>query len=301
MVVHPVPHRDVDERHARDLVRSPEVVERLHGAALGGRLREPEQLQVLVLKHKRQRLGERGVRNAGERVVVDVLQREDLLDVVPHLVDGDVEALVVHAVAGRRACADADCRRGGRRPWRGPIRAPDRRRCCSPDSPRAPLRSRVRGEDSGCRACTRRRSDIACARSRRAALRSTCRADGKPLYQMSNGSSVTAEALLDQVGDARDERRRQHLLEHLPARAPRGSAGPRRSGGRCASAPSANRDRAFFDRAERVEDRGVAGVVAFEVRGARALAVFFRRRFHFVRERVPVDGSGCRRPAAGIV
>src|SRR4029079_4122618 len=58
---------------------------------------QPEQLEVLRLEGERQRLGERVAWDAGEQRAVHLVEREQLLDVVAHLVDRDVVALVVHA------------------------------------------------------------------------------------------------------------------------------------------------------------------------------------------------------------
>ena len=48
------------------------------------------------MEDERERLGERGVGNAAEQRVIDRGLREDLLDVVPHLVDGNIVSFVIH-------------------------------------------------------------------------------------------------------------------------------------------------------------------------------------------------------------
>src|SRR5688572_22991445 len=63
MSVHPAPHAHVHERHAADLIGTPEVVE--HRQRLAGRIRlsEAEQFEVTRLEDEGERLGERGVRH----------------------------------------------------------------------------------------------------------------------------------------------------------------------------------------------------------------------------------------------
>ena len=69
MVVHPVPDRHVDQRDAGDLVRAPEIVERLAAPrSCASGCAKAEQLQVVRLEDERERLGERGVRHARSSV-----------------------------------------------------------------------------------------------------------------------------------------------------------------------------------------------------------------------------------------
>ena len=132
-------------------------------AALRVGVRETEQLEVALLEDEGERLGEGGVRHAREQRVVDVVQREDLLDVVAELVDGDVVALVVHAV---RADARAQVRpvaAAGRAPGvaRAARRVDDDVRA-RPRAP-APRRSRARAGCAGCPSRTPRASGTSSA------------------------------------------------------------------------------------------------------------------------------------------
>ena len=57
--------------------------------------------------NKGETFGESGVGNPLEQGVVNVIERKGLLDIVPHLVDSDIETLVVHppfADAGAQVC-----------------------------------------------------------------------------------------------------------------------------------------------------------------------------------------------------
>ena len=97
MFVHPVPHRGIDQRHPGDLVGPPEIVQGFHGFAGRVGRGQAKQGHVLALKNERQRLGESRIGHTFEQGVIDIVQREGLFHVVPHLVHGDVEAFVVHA------------------------------------------------------------------------------------------------------------------------------------------------------------------------------------------------------------
>src|SRR5262249_11342570 len=76
----------------------PKVIEDPQGVRCRVWLGEAEQLQIARLKDKRERLGKGVVGNAGQERVVHVVEREDLFHIVAKLVDGNVVALVVHAV-----------------------------------------------------------------------------------------------------------------------------------------------------------------------------------------------------------
>ena len=111
-----------------------------------------------------------------EQPVVDRRQREDLLDVVAQLVDGDVVALVVHPVLARRACAGAPCRRAARRPARGRRRATGRRRCGRRASaPCSGVKPRSRA-GAGCRPRTPPASGSACGSAASSSASACCRA-----------------------------------------------------------------------------------------------------------------------------
>ena len=105
-----MPDIHVHERHACDFEHPPEIVESLQRLPLAVRSVEAEKLEVVSLKDECQGFGERRVRHTRKRGMVVHVKREDLFDVVSHLVHRDIEALVVHPVLFH-ACAEA--RRGG--------------------------------------------------------------------------------------------------------------------------------------------------------------------------------------------
>ena len=189
MVVHPVPDRHVHQRDAGDLVSPPEIVERLLSLALRVGCGEAQQFQVVPLEYEGERLGECGVGHALQQSVVDVVEGENLLDVVAHFVDRDVEALVVHAALSdarpqvRFFATHLRAHGVARR------RAPDRPRCCGPGIARVLRRSRASSAGWECLAGRPQRSDTSSRPSRRVRLRCTGCRGRKPLYQMSNGSS----------------------------------------------------------------------------------------------------------------
>ena len=71
VVVHPVPHRHVDQGHGADLAGSQEIVQGFHRLAFGCRGGESEKLQVAALEHEGQRFRERGVGDPAQKGVVD--------------------------------------------------------------------------------------------------------------------------------------------------------------------------------------------------------------------------------------
>ena len=85
-------------------------------SALG--LREAEQLEVAVWKTNASASVNAVFGTPASSVVVDVVERERLLDVVAHLVDRDVVALVVHAVRADARAQVRRCRRGAPAPQR---------------------------------------------------------------------------------------------------------------------------------------------------------------------------------------
>ena len=95
MLVEPSPGVHVHERHAHDLVHTPEDVQ---GLVIIGLPVIAQKLQVPFLEYEGEGLGEGRVRNACKGVVVNVVQVYGLLDIVSELVNGYVIALVVHAI-----------------------------------------------------------------------------------------------------------------------------------------------------------------------------------------------------------
>ena len=95
MAVEPLPGVHVGQGHSHDLVGAPEDVE---GGVVVHRVVEAEELEVALLEDEGEGLGVSGVGYAVEHVVIDVVEVEGLLDVVAELMDGDVVALVVHAL-----------------------------------------------------------------------------------------------------------------------------------------------------------------------------------------------------------
>ena len=101
--------------------------------------------------------------------VVDVVEREDLLDVVAELVHGDVVALVVHPALLDARAQVRRRRAAGRSAW--PRRAPDRRRCARRgararreaelEDARDVLRERRRGRIASSRLARRARPRVA--------------------------------------------------------------------------------------------------------------------------------------------
>ena len=100
---------------------------------------EAEKREIVRLENERERLRERGVRHAREKRVIDVVQREHLLDVVAELVDGDIESLVIHPA---RADARAQMRLGPAHS--GARRMPRAARGIDRDVPRDVRRSLLR-------------------------------------------------------------------------------------------------------------------------------------------------------------
>ena len=209
-------------------------------------LREAEQLQVARLEHERQRLGERGVRHTLRARVVDVVERERLLDVVAQLVDRDVVALVVHPAGARRACAGAALS-----PRRcAPQRVARAARRIDDDVAREVARPLGREAElaAGCRECPAAKASAVGYFLRRdrveLGLACTLPRGRKPSYQMSNGSSGRPRRCLDQLRDAA-----ARAATRAPARASpstRASGISRSSSKRArdrASAPWASRDR----------------------------------------------------------
>src|SRR6185503_20490719 len=92
-----MPNAHVHQRNARYLGGAPEFVESPQSTTLRIRLAKAEQLEIVSLENKSEGLSERRIRHAMQRVVVDVVEREGLFDIVAHLMDRDVVALVIHA------------------------------------------------------------------------------------------------------------------------------------------------------------------------------------------------------------
>ena len=200
---------------------------RRSGSASG--LPRPSSSRSRAWKTKAMRLGEGGVGHAGEQRVVDVVEREHLLHVVAQLVDGDVVALVVHAVlldaraqVGEVAAAGGLHARGRRRAtgstlmcsarYVGALRREARARC------------RMRGM-SFAKASARR---VAFARQLASSSLSAMAPRGrKPLYQRSCGSSlrprrcsISAAPPCGTSGEV------EHLRRAAPSPAPRASRAP---------------------------------------------------------------------------
>ena len=292
MVVQGVPDAHVDEGDARDLVCAPERVERLQGAGFAGRPGQPQQLEVAALEYEREGFRERRVRHTLKERLVDVVEGNRLLDVVAHLVDGDVVALVVHAVlldarpqvrlvaleAGARGVAGAA--RGMDVDARGDEVGPVLRKAELHEEVRNVLRVR-RG-----RGVLRAHEGVELGGGSR-------RLRTEPRIPDVDGHELASETLFDERRDLRDERRREDVFQHLLharlwnltvllelSRDERG--GCWREGVR------------LPDRAEAREERrvpriglGAGGRRARFLRGK--VRVLDRRRTDLVRERVPID------------
>ena len=111
MVIHPMPHCHINQGHARDFIRSPKIIQNPHRLTLRIGSGKPEQFEVPCLEHERQCLRERGIGNTFQKRVIHSIKRKSLLYVVPHLVNCNVESLVIHA-----AFADARAQVGFLRP-----------------------------------------------------------------------------------------------------------------------------------------------------------------------------------------
>ncbi len=293
MVVHPVPHAHVDQRHPADLVRPPEIVERAESLRHLVRLGEAEELEVAVLEDECERLGERRVRHALQQRVVDPVHRERLLDVVTELVNGDVVALVIHPV---RADARPEVRLVAGAPraermaraaggidldHRGNVRRRLRIELQLPKDVRDVLRERLGGR-------------VLPARDLVELLLGVRPARFEAVVPDVERLELPPQALLDELRDARDERRADDLLEHgADARLRQfavfveAARDERRRGRRIAIREPV--------RAVNIEQTGVAGVRLRRVRhlarqrGDGALVVIDDRRLRdLIRERVPV-------------
>ena len=192
VLVQPAPGRHVDEGDAGDLARRPER-RRARAAsrrAASGPAR-PSSSRSRAWNTKASASVKAVLGTPCSSVWSIVVEREDLLDVVAHLVDGDVVALVVHPVL---ADARAQVRlvvAPGRRRWRGRRRATGsttmrsaRKRARSAREAEVLQEARDVGRVGG-----RRRVALA-ASSRRARPRRSFPRGLKPAYQMSNGSSL---------------------------------------------------------------------------------------------------------------
>ena len=100
MGVHPLPDGDVEQRHAADFIHTPSGVEHVEASIVGIGTVEAQDLQIFLLEHESQRLGKGGIGHAVEHKIVDVVERNGLLDVVAELVDSNVVALIIHTRSG---------------------------------------------------------------------------------------------------------------------------------------------------------------------------------------------------------
>ena len=100
MCVHPLPNRDVEKRHAANFIHTPSGIEHVEASIVGIGIVEAQDLQIFLLEHESQRLGKGSVRHTVEHEIVDVVERDGLLDVMTELVDGDVVALIIHTRSG---------------------------------------------------------------------------------------------------------------------------------------------------------------------------------------------------------
>ena len=245
----------------------------------------------MSLEDERERLGEGGVGDSGQKGVVDLVQGERLLDVVPHLVDGDVVSLVVHPFlldAGAEVRLEPALGGAGSVPR--PARGMDDDVVC--DGIRFLLREAQLLEKVRNVLLVRFGRGVFLADDlvelRLAVLAALLEA-GVPDVEWLERPT---EPLLDRLRDARDERGRQDVFEHLADS----------SLGKLAVLVETPRDERGGGLARRLEVRAqhrVAGVGLRRVRrfrrglggrrGRRRIGVLLGRRADLVRERVPVD------------